>query len=698
MAVLQPCDRIAWPTAFATEQEVRFILTLEPDIALEVDAETPDTGDNPQFDLPAGLLLLINVILLAIFVVYMTDLKARGLQAVLITLIWGFVIVIGRRYPAVRTKGWNFIMMGLNLVAFGLIISILHEFYLAGGALDQNSKFWVFLEQIVGTAVGFALLGYGLFRWIPSFLNSRMLMNYYVEKLNEKVKVQKEELTVAVEKANQADELRRLKEFRDRVIATIPSALLVLDRNLKVLSVNRQFTKAFGGDADEMQGKDLGEVLPSDKLRAAAEMSNAENSVEELTLELKDVQGSERAYALTVTGETREFLLCVLADVTERIRAEGMEKQLQSQLLQSEKLSALGELVSGVAHELNNPLAIISGYSELMLEDDDMPDQAKELIQEISKSSYRCKKIVENLLAFARQHKPERESCDINNIVNDALQLRAHQLRVDNIKQIEELDKVPYTVADPYQLQQVFFNIINNAYQAMKGFRKDGNSLTVRTGVVDEMIRVEIRDNGPGMPEEVRSKIFDPFFTTKPKGEGTGLGLSITYGIIEEHGGKIRVESEAGAGTAFIIDLPISQDAGEAPVKKETRTDTSGFEGKRVLVIDDEETIADVCRMGLQRLGCLVEVSDNGPDAMARLAKQGFDLIISDMRMPGMDGPEIHAAVQEKNPVLADKIIFMTGDTLSPDTKSFLEKSGNTFLNKPFVMEELKAAVAKHFD
>ncbi|MBI4872558.1 MAG: response regulator [Candidatus Riflebacteria bacterium] len=651
----------------------------------------------PRLDLPAVLILLINILLLSIFVTTMTNLIARSIQALLVVLIWSFFLVLGWNYPQIRTYGWNWILIGLNLISFGLIISIFdHVFVLnAVEPLRDNERFRLFLEQVVGSSLGFALLAYGFFKWVPSFMESKLVMANYAQKLLETVKTQKEELIRAEEKAKQAEQIARLQDFNEKILSTIPLALLVLDRQCHGLTANSHFARLFSHDAATVRGRSLAELVPSEALQRAVDTASSQHKLVEAEVKLRSGE-NDLWFDMAVSGESTELILCVFDDITQKKHTTEMEKQLQVQLLQSEKLSALGELVSGVAHELNNPLAIISGYSELLMEETDLADQTKDLMKEIAKSSFRCKKIVENLLTFARQHKPERELIDLNQIVRDALALRAHQLRVDNIAVVDELTSVSATIADPYQLQQVFFNIINNAYQAMKSLRKEGNKLTVRSRERDGMVRIEIGDNGPGIPDALMKRIFDPFFTTKKLGEGTGLGLSISYGIVKEHQGKITVESAAGQGATFVVEIPINQQKPLAEsVRLEPEVATSIFLGKRILVVDDEENIAAVCRMGLERLGCLVEVTADGADAISRLRQGRFDLVVSDIRMPGLDGPAIYSAVRQTDPALADRIIFMTGDTLSPQTKAFLETSGNLYINKPFVLDELKTAIAK---
>ena len=234
-------------------------------------------------------------------------------------------------------------------------------------------------------------------------------------------------------------------------------------------------------------------------------------------------------------------------------------KRLQQQLVQSEKLAALGQLVSGVAHELNNPLTSVIGYTQLALAGSALDHQIRERLDIVSREAERTRRIVQNLLSFSRQHKPSRTAVDLNDLLERTLELRTYEMRVNNIKINRELGSIPMVIADGHQLQQVFLNIVVNAEQAINSCER-GGTLTVRSKVkqVDgnDWMEIQIADDGPGIPPENINKIFDPFFTTKPVGKGTGLGLSISYGIMKEHGGAIRAESKPGNGTTFIIELP----------------------------------------------------------------------------------------------------------------------------------------------
>ncbi len=372
-------------------------------------------------------------------------------------------------------------------------------------------------------------------------------------------------------------------------------------------------------------------------------------------------------------------------DVTE-------SKALQAQLLQTEKLAAIGELVSGVAHELNNPLTSVMGYSQLLLTSDLAPD-IKDDLKTIHHEAQRSAKIIENLLTFARKETAEKRYCDINQILRDTMQLRSYQLKVDNVLLTSELHEgLPWTMAAPHQLQQVFLNLINNAHQAL--MESDGpRRLVVRSGTDDRVIQIKVIDNGPGIPEEHLGKIFDPFFTTKDVGQGTGLGLSIAFGIVQEHGGTIWAESTRQEGTAFTVELPIVQfpkDVATVPTNYKNDNHHAGY---RILVIDDEAEILEVVTRILERMGHHAVGLTSAEKALDELPKSRFDLIICDVKMPGIGGKGLYRKVKEAYPELAGRLIFTTGDTVSDATRAFLENVGTLYVSKPFMIEELQRAI-----
>ncbi len=376
------------------------------------------------------------------------------------------------------------------------------------------------------------------------------------------------------------------------------------------------------------------------------------------------------------------------------------EKQLQQQLIQSEKLSAIGELISGIAHELNNPLTGVMGYSQLLQLRKDLDDRAKDSLLKINNLALRCQKIVQNLLSFARKQKPERTLSDINEILEKTVELRSYELQVNNIELTRELDRhLPKTIADAHQLQQVFLNILTNAEQAMLEAHGKGQ-LTIRTrfDANNARIIVEIIDDGPGISENYLPKIFDPFFTTKEVGKGTGLGLSLSYGMIKEHGGNIFARSNLGSGATFVIELPVishlRQESRPAP---DLTPQALQFEklvrGKRILVVDDEKYILEFFVEIFQTLRLQVDTAGNGRAAMQKIQVGDYDLIVSDFKMPQMSGRDLFNWIKENRPHLASRIIFVTGDTVSADTRSFFEDNNSRFLAKPFKIEEVKEVI-----
>lgn len=376
------------------------------------------------------------------------------------------------------------------------------------------------------------------------------------------------------------------------------------------------------------------------------------------------------------------------------------EKLLQQQLIQSEKLSAIGELISGIAHELNNPLTGVMGYSQLLQLRKDLDDRAKESLLKINNLALRCQRIVQNLLSFARKQKPERTLINVNDILERTLELRNYELSVNNIAIARELERnLPKTIADAHQLQQVFLNVITNAEQAMLEAHGKG-LLTVRSRAEahDKRIVVEIQDDGPGIPERNLTRIFDPFFTTKEVGKGTGLGLSLAYGIIQEHGGNIYARSQLGEGATFAVELPIitklQQDSDMLPAMMPQALHFENLvRGKRALVVDDEKYILDFFVEVFRLFPMDVDTANDGREAMEKLLAREYDLVVTDFKMPQMSGRELFHWIKQQRPAMAKRIIFVTGDTVSSETRSFFENISSRYIAKPFKIEEIKEII-----
>ncbi|PWU19151.1 MAG: hypothetical protein C5B50_07240 [Verrucomicrobia bacterium] len=374
-------------------------------------------------------------------------------------------------------------------------------------------------------------------------------------------------------------------------------------------------------------------------------------------------------------------------------------KTTQAQLVQSEKLSGIGEFVAGVAHELNNPLTAVMGFSEILAKGEATSEQRR-CLDMIHKSALRCQRIVQSLLSFARRHAPERKLSSVNALVEATIEFLQYQLRTSNIEVVAKLDpSLPKTMLDPHQIQQVFLNIINNGRQAIEGHRPKGR-ITVTTERAAQNIRVRIQDDGPGIAKENLSKLFDPFFTTKEIGKGTGLGLSLCYGIVQEHGGSINVQSALGEGATFIIELPVvagEETIGSTPASPTVPDQAEPREGlgKKVLVIDDEEAIGEMMRSALTERGYHVDVARDGESALRRLNQTSYDVALCDWKMPGMNGGQVYERIRASHPALSERMIFITGDVISERIRAFSQEHGKVCLSKPFSLADFRAAVSK---
>jgi two-component system NtrC family sensor kinase len=375
-------------------------------------------------------------------------------------------------------------------------------------------------------------------------------------------------------------------------------------------------------------------------------------------------------------------------------------KTTQAQLIQSEKLSGIGEFVAGVAHELNNPLTSVMGFSELLKKADTDP-QHQHFVAMIHKSALRCQKIVQSLLSFARRHQPERKLASLNELVAGVLEIFQYQMRTSNIEVVTRLaPDLPSVLVDPHQVQQVFINIVNNARQAIEAHRPSG-WIRISSERQGDRVRVIFQDNGPGIPETNLSKVFDPFFTTKEVGKGTGLGLSLCYGIIHQHGGTISVRSKTGEGATFMVELPLAANplTAEPPAEPALalalpENSREGL-GKKVLVIDDEESILHMVREALAAHGYEVDVVQDGETALRRLSQTSYDLALCDWKMPGLNGQQVYERLRASNPKLSERMIFITGDVVNDRTQRFLQESNKLCLTKPFSLTEFRAAIGQ---
>ena len=380
----------------------------------------------------------------------------------------------------------------------------------------------------------------------------------------------------------------------------------------------------------------------------------------------------------------------LMRDVSERRKLEDQGRDLFHQLLQAEKLAALGQTISGVAHELNNPLATILTWAE-RLNDRSLDQATRRGVETILSESERAARIVRNLLTFARKRQTTRAMVDVNQVVRDTFALRVYEQHLTNIVTIEALATgLPEVFADPHQVKQVLLNLIINAEQAMLSANGRG-TLVARTwhDTDRESVILEINDDGPGVSEELQPKIFDPFFTTKVMGKGTGLGLTVAYAIVQEHGGHLHVKSTPGAGASFFVEFPTSTGKLRGQTADLSQVPSNIGAGASVLIVEDEPALAAAVADTLAEAGFRVDRAGDGEEALGRVRQKIYDLVICDLKMPRLDGQAFYRAIAATTPALAQKVIFVTGDVAGTDTERFLEGTGCRWLAKPFRLRDL---------
>lgn len=386
----------------------------------------------------------------------------------------------------------------------------------------------------------------------------------------------------------------------------------------------------------------------------------------------------------------------LVRDVGERRRREEQSRDLYQQLLQAEKMAALGQTMSGVAHELNNPLGAILALAERLRLQGGRTPLAAGLVT-LHREAERAARIARQLLTFARKRHTTRLMVPVNEVVAETARLREADLQRAGIRLSTTLaPDLPDVFADPHQLQQVVLNLLINAEHALVRAETGGAVSISTTAESTDSVRIEVADDGPGMTAEVLGRIFDPFFTTKDVGEGTGLGLAVAQAIVAEHGGRIDVQSTPGAGARFAIVLPAAGAAVQAPRPQTApvaATDDRFGTGLRVLLAEDEAALAGAVAETLRDAGFDVTMAADGEEALSRARAQTFDAVICDLRMPRVDGPTFYRAVAALSPPQARRVIFVTGDVTGTEAARFLDESGCPWLAKPFRLAELLRVV-----
>jgi len=489
------------------------------------------------------------------------------------------------------------------------------------------------------------------------------------------------QVTLALQNTQLFSLLSAGKREWEEMADAIGHAICIVDGRGLVRRANRSFAALVGTPVTALPGRPWSDLLPApwlDAIRAAIARPGIAGATE-----LRQHRSIYSVSALALKGEDDESAVVIIEDHTET-------RRLQEHLIQSEKLSAIGQLIAGVAHELNNPLASVLGFADYLVESGDVPAHLAEPLRVIQQEAQRAAVIVRNLLTFARRQERDRRQLAIGSVLERTIALLRNQLLGLHVEIALEVDAgLPEIDGNLNQLQQVFLNLANNAAQAIASAGRPG---LVRVHARHRLdgVAVDVSDDGPGIPEALQQRVFEPFFTTKPEGEGTGLGLSICQGIVKEHGGRLTLQSVPGQGATFTVELPASH---VAPPAARAPAAPSGATG-RILLVDDEPHILHYMRATLTAWGHEVEVATDGEAAVAQALNGRYDLIITDVRMPRVSGRELYERLRREAPAAAERVVFSTGDTVRDDTMAFLEHTGRPVLHKPFKLAELREVLA----
>ena len=485
---------------------------------------------------------------------------------------------------------------------------------------------------------------------------------------------------IAELEASEADRKRAEEKVRETahrfqtIFNSVNDGIAVMDKSLTVKEVNKYRLEALGLYREQGQ-KNLSRWRALELEQICKDGSTIWTEVTMAFLHDPDCR------PIGISGVTR--------DITERKKAEAERKDFERKAQLANRLTTVSEMASGIAHEINNPLTSVIGFAQLLMQRD-IPEDAKEYAKIINDGDGRVASIVKRLLTFARQQKPARAYIDINQIIEAALQLRAYEMETSNIKVITHLDPdLPWTMADVGQLQQVFLNIIINAETGMCSALGEGK-LLIKTEAIDNTIRISFKDNGPGIAKENLERVFDPFFTTRKVGGGTGLGLSICHGIITEHKGQLYVKSKLDKGATFIVELPIITEEQQLGLAEPATEESNRVVGAKILVVDDEPATLQLLSQILINEGHKVETVTNATDALERIKNGRYNLILLDIKLPGMSGIEVYKSIQKIAQSLARRVVFITGDVMGGDTNDFISRTKAPYITKPFDIEQLK--------
>lgn len=574
-----------------------------------------------------------------------------------------------RRYQGARLLLFGFVLWGLHLLAFPFM------------GLTQVTQATAYLLSAV-----------------LAFFIAMAMMVQVLEEANERTERLVDQFEHGLARCKALEEQVRLSDERYQALfdSTSDATFMVDLESLQIAEANPAAMHLVGETSGPLVGRDFGEICPA--IRSPGDsLMDRKKRFDAVFVPGREIRMFRHDGSPVVCeGEARLVQLRGRPVMQVRMHEVTERKRMEQQLRRYEKLSALGQLIAGVAHELNNPLAVIMGYAQLLNKRADVSERTRVELKKILHESERAAKIVRNLLTFARPREPEMVPVQLNQVIQDVVEASAAELKSNQVQvELRLSPQLPRTKADPNQMEQVLTNLISNAVYAMSR-QTTPRRLEISTKEYGAFIRITVADNGPGIPAEIQHKIFESFFTTKAPGQGTGLGLAISRAIVEEHHGKIWAQSEPGNGARFFIELPIipcpdEPTESEAPADREPiREDTAQH---HILIVDDEPGIVEVLKEALGAQGYRVDTAANGAIALQKIMREKFDLIISDLRMPDMDGEKLYHTVRRLQPELSSRIVFLTGDTVSQSARAFLEWTGNRWFSKPFQVSELEQVV-----
>jgi len=473
----------------------------------------------------------------------------------------------------------------------------------------------------------------------------------------------------------------------------LADGVAVVDETGRVRRANRALAEMIGTKLPDLIGLDLSTTLVSGSSELADLIATARGGSRPppLTFRSTTLNRILRVGASLISAEVAPgWVATLIEDVTE-------QKALEAQLVQSEKMAAVGQLVSGVAHELNNPLTSIAGLSEFLLQRPEPSARDRDHIRVIHEQAERAAKIVGDLLAFARKGPTDVEHVGLNEVAERALSLIGYELRLRDVQL--ETDFAPGLLpvrGDRHQIQQVVLNLLTNAVQAMSALPPEQpRRLRVTTARENKQAVLRVADSGPGIPDDLLPRVFDPFVTTKAPGKGTGLGLSITYRIVEDHGGQITADRASEGGALFTVALPVGRPTpSPSQIEGAGRGETAAPGGRRILLMDDDPAVRRMIGVLFAQDGQDVETAPDAKQAIDLLARNRYDLVIADARAAVSAGESFATVLHTQFPELIAHTIFLTAD-VRPETEEWLSGLGCRYFRKPFNVRELRAAAAE---